>query len=856
MPYTVNGIGTHYYGKRNFQKRPGTCRSCGRAGELTSYDTRLWFVVVFIPIIPLGRKRILDQCPHCSRHYVAEAGKWEAAKQLEISGALETFRANPTPEAAITAHQQLLNFHQLDQAADFQKTMVEKFPDSAKVHAYLGAAHQHLGRLEAARDCYARALALRPDLPEARIGVAMGHIRAGQLDEARKLLDFLEQPGASQLYSLHPLDQLARAYQNASRHDDALAVFACIQKELPKLVEEKWFRNLVAKSEKQSGRKESQLPKVPFSWKRMFVSQSSPQNPRVTARGLLVLGVALALIALGFVISNEYIRRHRALFIVNQLAQPVSVRIDGVGELAKLRGLRRVELAEGKYRAVISGPLREEVDFEVRSGYFNRWFGEPVWVLNVGGAAVLIQSEVIYAQNPPPPVVSFHFGKPFEMFARVTHPFEPLPQSLRMKSTETRTLVGLQVHNGEGTDVFGYYLDRREPDQAINFAEAWLQSHTDDETMLRLYALTTGQRQQTNRFMTFLQAGLDAHPIRIAWHRVYQGLRQNRAHAAALITEYDERLRQAPTNSALLYLRGRIEADRTKCRTYFEQAVAADPGNPYPVFGLGFDRMAVGDWPGARTLLARAVELHPGDQGFTHWLFVSRLGAGEYAALEQELRRQIAAEPVNVLAHFQLIEVLSAQNRPADVSSLCSAFERAATAHLQQQARALSTMVRCRAYYAVGDFTGLQKAAAQQTTPAARTLEAEALIELGRVNEATKLLTEKDEEADRPLLALAVMLAFRQAGDERAAAQWEAICTQLLTDGDEDYRRAGKLLQRLTPPSTQDLQELVVMPQLKSALLANLALKHPARRAEFAALSRQLNVENSFPHHLIQRATQ
>ena len=49
------------------------------------------------------------------------------------------------------------------------------------------------------------------------------------------LLDFLEKPGASQLYSLEPLDTLARAYQNANRHDDALGIFEILQKELPKL---------------------------------------------------------------------------------------------------------------------------------------------------------------------------------------------------------------------------------------------------------------------------------------------------------------------------------------------------------------------------------------------------------------------------------------------------------------------------------------------------------------------------------------------------------------------------------------------------------------------------------------------
>jgi len=191
MPVTVNGIGTHYYGKKNLETRPGVCRQCGKGVNLCSYDTRLWFVIVFIPIIPLGRKRILDQCPACRRHFVLDLHKWETTKQLEISGALEQFRSNPTPEAAIAVHQQLINFHQMAQAAEFRQMMLGKFSDNAKIHAYLGIVLTQLGKPEEAATCFSRALELRPDLPEARVGVARMHLRTQKFDEARKLLDFL-----------------------------------------------------------------------------------------------------------------------------------------------------------------------------------------------------------------------------------------------------------------------------------------------------------------------------------------------------------------------------------------------------------------------------------------------------------------------------------------------------------------------------------------------------------------------------------------------------------------------------------------------------------------------------------------
>jgi hypothetical protein len=88
MPTTYNGIGTQYYGRRNEEKRPGVCPHCGASVELSSYDTRLWFVIVFIPFIPLGRKRVIDQCFLLSaalRPGIARMGNGQTNRDLDRS---------------------------------------------------------------------------------------------------------------------------------------------------------------------------------------------------------------------------------------------------------------------------------------------------------------------------------------------------------------------------------------------------------------------------------------------------------------------------------------------------------------------------------------------------------------------------------------------------------------------------------------------------------------------------------------------------------------------------------------------------------------------------------------------------
>ena len=854
MPTTYNGIGTHYYGKKNLQKRPGACRSCGRTVELASYDTRLWFVVVFIPLIPLGRKRILDFCPSCKRHYVSDLEKWETARQLEVSGALEKFRSNPTPEGAIAVHQQMLGFHQVAEAAAFEKTMVAQFPDHAKIHAYLGAALEHLGQRDQAVEYYQRALTLRPDLPEARIGVARGNIRGGQLDEARKQLDFLEKPGAAQLYPLEPLETLARAYQSAGRHREALELFGKLLEALPKIAEHKGFRDTVKKSEKALGGAETILPKLKFSWKRLFqATGQTAGRPYANARRLLVLGVILAVVALGFVIANEYIRHHRTLYLVNAYAQPATVKISGAGGVEKFKGTRTLALPEGRFHAVISGPVEQELDFEVRDGYFDRWFGNPLWLINVGGGALLEEKVAAYSQNPQPPAISFRFGQPFERFAEVTHPFTPLPASVQIQSGETRTLIQLELFKGEAADVFNYHLEKRGAGEALNFAEGWLQAHPDDKPMLRLYAASAEQQKQSARLDNFLRAGFTNRPVRVEWNRLYQNLHDHPGERTALLLQYDDLLQAEPANSSLLYLRGRLEANRVAARSYYKRATEADPANPFPIFALGYDRLSAGDWTGARPLLARAVELDAHDAGFINWLFITRLALGEAQTAEKELQKKLASDPLNYLTEFQLIDALAAQDKPDAVMKAADSFIKLCRTRYGSRGEMLISAVQYRACYAAGEFEKLKSVATNDQSAAGRTMLAVALIELGQVDEAVKNLPAEMNAEEKQFFMSAIAVAYRQSGNEAAARQWQSRAIEGLQAGNEDFNQAAALLLRSTLPTRSEWENVAIPPQLKTVMLAGLCQQSPQARTELAGFARELNVERMFPFYLVRR---
>lgn len=859
MPVTYNGVGTHYYGKKNFQSRPGVCRQCGRSVTLSSYDTRLWFVIVFIPVIPIGRKRIIDACSACRRHYVLDLRKWETARQLEVSGALEKFRSDPTPDTAIQAHRQLLAFHQTAEAADLQKMMVETFPDNARIYAYLGAAWTEFGRTNEADEFFAKALALRPDMPEARIGVASAYIRGKRLDEARKLLDFMEKPGVGQLYALAPLEQLALAYQQMGRHEEALALFGRLLAELPNISQHKGFRKAVQKSETALKQRNSILPKRKFSWRGLFQPSLSPQpsfgGGSISARKLLIiLGGAAALVSIALALSNENIRRHRKLYVANAFGRELHLEISGIGPVKLERGFNQVNLPEGHYTAKFTGPIWEEVGVDIRDSYFDRWAGKPLWLLNPGGAAILMFERVTYSANPPPAYFTFEYGKNFQLFSRIDHPFEPMPHSVTLPSgTSEETLTGLDLFREKPISAF-YALERaRRKPEAVSLAEWDLRLKPDDKEMLEAYTASVTQKAELARLDAFLGAGLSNRPVNIEWHRSYQDIHLSQSNGVKLISLYEGMLKAEPENSALLYLRGRICGDRAEGRDFFKRAFAADETNPYPIYALAHEQASLGHWDLAKPLLTRVVELRPDDLRFRDdWKTVC-IAVGKPDEAEQVYRAELKREPGNWKPAYSLCDVLVAEGKREEAQQVISNVVRIVRFRDAEAAEEIRQGGLNRYYYAVGDFAALEKAARTQHDEAGKTALFSALIEQNRVEEAVKIYPM--DKISNPHFLLAVSLAWRVAGKTDEAEKWLAPVLKSFRSGGADSLRAANLLEGKVAPTQSALDDVGLPSQFKAVLIAYLAATHPERRDELNALSQRLMVDRFFPYHLVKRAT-
>lgn len=849
MPTTYNGIGTHYYGKKNKSARSGACRACGRAGTLTSYDTRLWFVVVFIPVIPLGRKRIIDQCPSCSRHFAADAAKFEAARQQETAEAVEQYRRDPAPESALRAHATLLGFHDREAAAFFRAEAVGDFPDSAGLMIGLASHLEQISAHEEAAGLYEGALGLQPDLPDARLGAAKYRIVAGDLDEARPLLAFLEAPGAGQRHPLHLLDALAAAFQKAGRHEEALELAKVLLREVPEIGREHRFRKFVGASERAVGLPDSILPESGRTLLSVFDKKNAEHAPwQRKLAWTVVVGLVLAG---SLAISNEYIRRHRTLHITNASGQPAQVQVDDQPPVT-VNGLGKIAVAEGPHRVRITGPFDESHDIEVASGYFERWSSSPAWVLNPGGEAILADWALQYASDPLPGSRTLIVGTQFVHRPHVDYLFESPPSSIRVKGHNT-VVQKSQLEWVQGMAVDVEALDeiaQGNPAAALAFGEAHLRRNPGKADLLESY-LQAATPADFPRVEAFLESGLDRRPVPVDWHRAYQQFADVGGHLDRAIARYDEMVKAEPADAALLYLRGRIEPDPKREEEFFRKAIEADPKLPWPWAARASRAMAAGRWDECLEDVDKAAG-SAGNQGppLGELVHVARLAKGDLEPLADEYRRRLQSEPMGGPAILFLGEVLTAQGKADEIDAEVSAWESRVPMEVRMQ---LLPAVRAALLFTEGDFAGCLEESSRPGPGRNLALRASALLALGKAEEAAADESLAPAWGD-PWGALALATSLDLAGHPDEAKPWVEHAAAGLSGMTREERAAAAALRGDHPPALDDLGRIIIKPEDKALLLTALARRFPEKAPEYLEAAGRFNVRRIGPYPVVARA--
>jgi tetratricopeptide (TPR) repeat protein len=572
-------------------------------------------------------------------------------------------------------------------------------------------------------------------------------------------------------------------------------------------------------------------------------------------------GIVIFALVVLFLIANWYLGNHQPLHVVNQLPADATVTVPGHDPLVISPGERKlVKAPEGRYDINIQVEKNppQPVRVDISNKWYERFFSNKLFILDVAAAAVIIWEETTYKENPQPndPYnYRLYVGEPFITIDKVNYKFEPFPETIPLESGDSESRTRVDIFRAAPNIMAAILVDAKiAPQKILTYLEAHLGIIHEDESLLSTYLILSQTGNNLQRALDFLEKELHQRPVRVEWHRVYQSARQVAGQKDKLIPQYDALLQKEPGNSDLLYLRGRLEPDLKSAFAYYDRAIAANSKNSHPYFAKAFHLAGNGELAAARELCETAVRLNPNSPRMNQMFYQLRFALKEYDTLEKESMSILSKSPLD-WQHFQrLLEIRTAKGDNPGAEKAVKNYQQAVKKETPQDQYQLKLKSRMQLAYVQGDFNALAKDAATMEDQSLRSENLQVVyLNLGMMEEAEQLPGMK--ETSNGYTCLLYWLGWLDMGNTRKAAPWLNQAVKKFQASSFDEKIIGELLENQKPVKNlvDQLANLTIDINSKRILYTAFARLYPSMRPQLLPLAEKLNHLYQFPYHFLKK---
>jgi len=851
----VNGIGTWYYGKKNLQTHLGNCEFCKHSGELQSYDTTLYAVFVMIPLIPLGKKRILDQCPKCKKHRVMSLKEWEEKKKNSIKSAVESFRSNPkNPEKVKDLIATAYSFQDKETFLQLTNDIKINHRENAEVLALLGSAYAYFNLFKEAEESYRMSLNLNDD-PKTR-----EYLATALIDQSR--------PNEAQSYLKHILDRrliekigliflLIEGYQVNGMHNAALEILNQCVGAFPDVLKNKQFKKYKKISEKNLG-STRKIKSQSFKTVSATPQETKGHPEFLNLIPKLIGPIVLVVLLLLYLFVAYSMGRSRSIYLVNGLKKSYEININGKIETLPAASHKEIKIPEGKIVVKVPDEKLQipEQTCRIETPFFSRPFVKRIFVLNPDKVALLIQEQTQYAVHPEKykdeqANLSYKYfvGNFFYQFKRIHYVFTDFPKEISLPSGSSKAKKErlALVNDLSTSDALSIILRDIGKEACLEFAKNNL-SYNPKEEDEEVYLLILSGLMTPNEYITFLSPKLQERPVKILWHRMYQNVMEKAYPEKNLIKEYNEYLEKDKNNSALIYLLGRITDDPDEAEKLFLQSINVANPSPYGYNALAYDKLCNGQFEEGFPLVQKALELSPNNISFLMTNDSLLLALEKYDELlkinlKEQMKNPYDAELVasEIALRMQKGEKELAQKK---VKEYCDKLkqEYAPDDIVKENQDYLNAII----YYNdrnIKEYIGLAK-----TLPNPINKFDVAFIE-GRLEDAEKALGECKPPDIYNNLTL-YLAAELQNKKDLADRQLKLGIVEL-QKGTKEERMIAECLTGKRVPDATKITRFSIDPTQKRTLMTVMGIKFPQQKDLYFAMAKKLNFSVSFPYYFL-----
>lgn len=604
MPYTLNGIGTHYYGRRNASAVHGTCPHCNRAAQLSSYDTTECFCVLFIPLIPIKKYRIESECSSCRRHYRIPLEQFNANVDAHIKPLRFAVQSNPGDASKREELIRELMAAKLNADAETEaRDAAIAFPNNDELNYLAGILAELRADLSSAEAWYRRTIAANAQHGGARMALGRVLAATNRKEEAVRELQAavsLDGKSVGSLYllatSLMDLGRWQEAYTSIQRIMNLDVAYTRDRDLLRKFAEcKKKLGYELTHAEKKASRR--WWPFGGSSKRKPVIAQGAGGGVTNWKAVFVALAIIFAVAIIGVSAGGWYKQSHVSVWFDNATGRALTMSVDG--DTFEVRGRPPVErtLAPGKHvvRVLDGGKEleRENVTVEEQE-LFSALFEPRFYVYNTSGAGIYARSSITYATEEKNQSMRSDFiaMRRWLEQADADYIFVEPPHSIEVsESTGTATKVVFDTANVSFQQLAYYYANNNKQadaqkvlEYAVSLAPCDASANDDLVTFRTFTGGTEAALAQAKQWVAKCDSD-------IAPHRTYQNLMRVSDQTPALVAAYRDRVAAAPT-AANHYLYGRM-LNGDAAIAEFTEALRLDPKLTWPPAALGYEYLAL-----------------------------------------------------------------------------------------------------------------------------------------------------------------------------------------------------------------------------------------------------------------------
>ncbi len=824
MPHVVNGIGTWYYGKRNKLTVNGTCESCNRTAELTSYDTTLFFTILFIPVIPLAKKRVLNQCGACSKHRVLRLRDWEKAKMMDAGDLLDQLdQDRHNRKVALAAAQFAIAYQDEPFLLSVIDSMQGSLANDAELQRKIGAGFVYFSNWPEAEQAYRKAIEVE-DRPEDREWLGWSLLKQDRPEEAIPYLQHIITERKSDVAG--HIYYLAAGFQAQGDHARALEVMDARDDAFPQWASGKEYR----KQRKISERNHGSAKRIPS--KILADKRSGYQRGGWSFNFAQLIPVAIISALIIAYFGAAFAKgAARTVFLVNGTNVVYSVSIGGKSYKLIPGMPTRAKVPEGDVAVTFDDakPGLDAVQMHIETPFWTRPFDNFTFIINPDRSAILLKQTVTYGVAPPSGPPEVLFGTPTYSITGMNYVFEEFPAKMKVEKNShvTKTRVIQAPIFDDPAEVVELLTERVPQQEQFKFCARYLAIDPGNTWLLGYVVQMLPEKDA----LAFLETRLDTKPILVEWHRAYQTLMERVHPETDLRPRYQKLVNDTQRDPNAIYLLGRTEPDFDESDRLYREADNAKVASSYPAAGIGSRALAEGKFKDAVKSFQKSLKSAPKvfmiDRNYREALLADR----DFDTLIPILRSEANVPDKHIPAMLEMARAEAVRGNTAEARKAVDDVTKAIPndPRAEDSKKALKALLSCY----LNDEPGYLAAFDSKES----TLEA-ALLKGDIAGAADRIVKSRGDETAR--IGLVYLAASRAGKKELAEKQWTSLLERL-GKGARDERIFADLLSGKTPNTKRLAERLPISTATKRVLLTVLAQRQPSQAKELLDLAARLN---------------